>query len=379
MRGYIFPWITILCHVGVLRTSAIRFEGKFEWESEEHVTLKISDEARHKRSSDGLTSYPDVFGVTFDTANTSIDLTLRRNYGVDENVPVYVIRGERVVMETLPPPNRTAFYQDSVHSAAFIVQYTDKGMTNMHGTVVVKGVQYFLEKSPGTSQVSDVAEFRLRKFKSKSVEFADPIPEGKGDDIDRNKKEDFSSDNVKLDDAIHHDVTFNDVTHDGATLDDVADAIPDLISKHHLVKRSVTNHELEFLVVTDYSVYKYWYDVSTASTSSAKAIEAKESIRQYYAYVINEIDMKYSNLQSSIISIDVVLADIVIADTVASSPWTEDTVVDGKVDAATVLVNFTTWHQTATNLPGHDHAMLFSKYDFTAVIGGTVSSGVAGT
>ncbi|XP_033728947.1 A disintegrin and metalloproteinase with thrombospondin motifs 18-like [Pecten maximus] len=208
-------------------------------------------------------------------------------------------------------------------------------------------------------------------------EYSD-IVNGKEDDIDKNKKEDFSSDNVKSDDAIHHDVTFNDVTLDGATLDDVADAIPDLISKHHLVKRSVTNHELEFLVVTDYSVYKYWYDVSTASTSSAKAIEAKESIRQYYAYVINEIDMKYSDLQSSVISIDVVLADIVIADTVASSPWTEDTVVDGKVDAATVLVNFTTWHQTATNLPGHDHAMLFSKYDFTAVIGGTVSGGVAG-
>ncbi|OWF35852.1 ADAM family mig-17 [Mizuhopecten yessoensis] len=368
MCGFFLAWITALLHVGVLHTNAILFEGKFEYETEELVTLQFNDVGRFKRSPGGSTSNPDALEVNFDAANTSISLSLKRNYGVDENMPVYVIRGNRVVMETLPPANRTAFYQDFAHGAAFIVEYTDEGLANMHGTVTIRGVQYFVERSSGTNSDSHVFDFRLRKPKTKAVSFTDPIPEGKEDGTALRKTKNVTLDDVALDNVRLDDVTLDEVTSD----------VPYIGSSHHIVKRSVVNHQVELLIVTDYSVYKYWYDVSTASSSAAKDLVAKQSILQFYAYVINELDMKYSNLQSSTISIDVVFAGIVIADTVASSSWTEDIVSDGKVDVVNALLNFRTWHTSASGLPGHDHAMLFSKYDFTSTVDGIVSSGVAG-
>ncbi|XP_021349861.1 snake venom metalloproteinase VMP1-like [Mizuhopecten yessoensis] len=387
--------LIIWCVLGITSTTAIKFQGKFEWDTEEHVTLKISDEGRYKRSRGGVMSFPDVMGINFDTANTSVSLSLRRNYGLDENLSVYVIKENSLVLQTLPLVTDTVFYQDVKHGAAFTVKFDEKTskVLNLFGTLRLNNDAYFMERS-GDFESGDDSHFRLRKYKVRAEKFVDIVQRKVGHGSD--SKSDTSD----------FDKTRNrGKTGTGSRLDDSIYPIPS-----SRVKRAAVEQTVELMFTTDYSIYRYWYNDSNATSTAQKDLDAKTSIRQFYAHAINEIDAMYASVDSSSISINVVFACLVISESVATSEWTETRVSGGKVDASDVINNYTAWEQQLAISPcgydhamlfsklvvriqynytaweqqlaispcGYDHAMLFSKYDFTSTKNGEVSSAVAG-
>ncbi|XP_056012019.1 uncharacterized protein LOC125678701 [Ostrea edulis] len=136
------------------------------------------------------------------------------------------------------------------------------------------------------------------------------------------------------------------------------------------IKRSVTEYKIEMLLIVDYSIYNYWFTQSKAGSTVSKDTEAKYNIRQYYAWVINGMDVRYKNIQTAAYKIAIVYGGIYIADTTAKSAFTENhkdsSSPKPKADAGTVLDSITAWVRGTSGLPGHDHAMMFSSYDFTS-------------
>ncbi|CAG2229952.1 unnamed protein product [Mytilus edulis] len=83
------------------------------------------------------------------------------------------------------------------------------------------------------------------------------------------------------------------------------------------------------------------------------------------------MDAMYKNIQTTSYSIAINFAGIVISKTRSDSSWTESikltSVSPFQVDSSDALTNFEKWVQSRTgSLPGHDHAMLFTRYDLTS-------------
>ncbi|XP_069108286.1 uncharacterized protein [Argopecten irradians] len=351
-----------ICSVlGIISTTAIRFQGKYDWETEEQVTLHISDNGRYKRSSDGGISIPDVLGIHFDTSNATVSLSLRRNYDLTENVPVFVsTESGRIVQKHLPPVTDTAFYQDVKYGAAFTVKFQEKSskVSNLFGSLHLRKDKYFLERT-GDLDKNDPSLFHLRKFKVKA---------GMVTDFVKRKDHDTTKGNYAGTKAGRQSI--RDKSRRGGKTDD---------GKSRM-KRSVVQQTVEIMIASDHTIYDYWYADSSASTPSGKDTDAENAMRQFYAHSINEIDTMYGSVDSSSISISTVFACMYISKSAATSEWTEPIVSNGQVDASNVLDSFTEWEQQQTDatLCGYDHAMLFSRYDFTSTISGTVFTSTAG-
>ncbi|WAR19842.1 hypothetical protein MAR_001680 [Mya arenaria] len=109
-------------------------------------------------------------------------------------------------------------------------------------------------------------------------------------------------------------------------------------------------YEIEVLAVVDFSLYRHWLTKASergAVTRIQTDQEAKRLIRQYYALIINGNS--------------------------ASSSWTEQRRINTKpisVDGDDVLDDFTKWCKRSDGqLPEHDHAMLFTRYNLTYIYG----------
>ncbi|XP_060070737.1 uncharacterized protein LOC132550664 [Ylistrum balloti] len=132
-------------------------------------------------------------------------------------------------------------------------------------------------------------------------------------------------------------------------------------------KRASGLYRVELFVVVDYSVYKYWYDASSQTSIQGRKNDALNTIKTFVAFHINGIDARYASLNLGY-TMDVSFAGIYIAENITSSPWTEPVkTVSNTVNVVTVINNFRLWIQAETqaeNIPAHDHAMLFSRYNF---------------
>ncbi|KAL3854150.1 hypothetical protein ACJMK2_013428 [Sinanodonta woodiana] len=129
-------------------------------------------------------------------------------------------------------------------------------------------------------------------------------------------------------------------------------------------KRATTAYQVELLMVADYSAYSFWLTKSSTSTA------AKVLLRQFYAFILNGIDLRYKSVTGSDFTITVLFAGLYIAETPSDALWTEKRKVASgsvyQVNATAALADFRTWIQSTPNLPGHDHAMLFTAYDMEA-------------
>ncbi|CAG2226960.1 unnamed protein product [Mytilus edulis] len=236
---------------------------------------------------------------------------------------------------------KSIFYQDVVHGAVFVYQYDMFEETRMFGMFNIGSEEYIVQTPENityTTLKSGLNQFEIRKEKI-------------------------------------HEIDFNDFLEKVDTTKQATDKNDTFIKKKLRHKRATGLHQLELLIVVDYTVYKYWYDQSNQTSTSQKETEALTSVRQYYAFVITGMDGMFKNIQTSSYTIDIVFAGIVIAQTPSDASWTETikvtSVTPNQVDASIALGNFQTWNNNPPFiLPGHDHAMLFTRYHLRLSSGG---------
>ncbi|ELT93093.1 hypothetical protein CAPTEDRAFT_185157 [Capitella teleta] len=128
-------------------------------------------------------------------------------------------------------------------------------------------------------------------------------------------------------------------------------------------------YTVELLIVLDFAIYKYWFNKSLSSTTADRHRDAVNSIRFYYAHVVNGIDMRYRSISNSEFSIRVALAGYYIAATSEASPFTEGWEIrerDETLDATythayKALDAFQEWlERDKSDLPFFDHAALIT-------------------
>ncbi|XP_034302732.2 mucin-22 [Magallana gigas] len=346
-----FKFLMSMCVIiGTMRRSyglslPLPFDMEGEYMGEVTVNLK-EDGERLRRSADGVSIPAKTIEVTFPFNNGQVDLHLKRMDELSANVPVFAAndRGE-IARQYIQDKSNVFFYQDESKFAAFYVETTDNALC-MFGSFEDRSNEYFLEPKEKNCNPESSGVFKILMAKHTNIAYNDSIP------IDKTQRR-------------------YRATPPGAP-------VPEALVRR---KRAVPEYKIETLLVVDFSVYNYWYTQSTKTTSGERDAEAKANIRQYYAWVINGMDVRYKNIQTSSYTISVVFAGIYIADTPSKSTFTENnkdsSVPTPKVEASTVLSDVTSWvNSNAGSLPSNDHAMMFSRYDFTSS-GSSSNAGLA--
>ncbi|XP_048778741.2 uncharacterized protein LOC125682303 isoform X2 [Ostrea edulis] len=141
-------------------------------------------------------------------------------------------------------------------------------------------------------------------------------------------------------------------------------------------KRATGRYNVELLVVTDSSVYKYWQNFlgSTASES-----EVENYLKTFTAFTVNGMDVRYRSINAASYEIRIVYVGVYIAKNSSQSPWSSNYVQsDRRLDADQALNAFSNWVDTNKNiLPKHDHAMAFTEHNLIKGLG-TLNNDIAG-
>ncbi|XP_064597481.1 mucin-2-like isoform X2 [Liolophura sinensis] len=137
------------------------------------------------------------------------------------------------------------------------------------------------------------------------------------------------------------------------------------------------------MMVTDSSVFSFWYERTEASTPTERRTLTLSRITQYYAFILNAIDLRYKNINETDLALNVLYSGLLIVEDPAVSNWTAgistnnpDDASRPLVDADQALTSFTTWVQGRTDLPQSDHVMLFTAFDLFYQ-GSTANAGLA--
>ncbi|XP_062584913.1 uncharacterized protein LOC134246545 [Saccostrea cucullata] len=292
------------------------------------VNIKVKEEGdRIRRSIDGVNVPSKNIIITFPLNDELVDLHLIRKDDLSVNVPVYTSdTGGNIIKvdKKIPSKNNVFFYQDQQKFAAFYVETSDLSSC-LFGSFEDQSNEFFLEPRDAEcgNSTSNPLVFKIFKIKHKQFQYND---------------------------SMTTEETHIRPTHiDSRTAD---------------VKRSVTEYKVEMLLIIDYSIYSYWLTQSAAGTTATRDTEAKYNIRQFYAWVINGMDIRYKNIQTSAKNAGIYIA------TATKSSFTENNKDSSspkpKVDSGRVLEDVLSWVNDQSGLPSHDHAMMFSRYDFTS-------------
>ncbi|XP_063416393.1 A disintegrin and metalloproteinase with thrombospondin motifs 3-like [Mytilus trossulus] len=135
----------------------------------------------------------------------------------------------------------------------------------------------------------------------------------------------------------------------------------------NLQERATSRHEVELLIVADYSAYKNWYDKTpTTDTSQTRQSAAKNNLKAYIGSLIKSSNIVYKSLESSNIFVQIKLVDVVVMTRASDSPWTETVKVRAspkyRVDPNKVLPLFKPKSVELQSTIPHDHAMVFTMY-----------------
>nr|XP_022324397.1 A disintegrin and metalloproteinase with thrombospondin motifs 6-like isoform X2 [Crassostrea virginica] len=282
---------------------------------------------------------PKQMSVTFHLRSNKISFHLMQNEEINTNIPIYTTdNGGKVNVLQIPSSRNVTFYQDWKSGASFMVQ-RNQSSPCMFGIFLHKTEEYVMEPNRCLYGDSTDTKYKISKLKRKPV-----------------------SDAYSIKSDADHRWTFSSKKG---------------ISQRQ--KRESTDYRIEMLFVIDFSIYNYWHEQSEASTTSEKDRDAKESIRQFYSFVANGIDVRYKSIQTWY-KISILCSGIYIADNPFKAQFIESLKrtksTGAEVDSSEALEAFKNWIHKTSGLPQHDHAMLFTRYDFTRD-GSTSAAGYA--
>ncbi|KAH3748395.1 hypothetical protein DPMN_182840 [Dreissena polymorpha] len=307
---------------------------------------------RDKRSDDKNTHHAELpveFDLDLKVSGSNVTLHLHRNDNIPPAVPIFLKKNGNIFKLNLPAKKKTALYLDKSHGASVEYEcFPGMGSTQpgscrhlVRGNFQLDNRTYLLEPD-----VSSGLTLHNHDDTDDVIHVIYEIQE----------EHDFKTDYI----VTEHVKSESHVLHATSTKGYTP-------QKTRRRKRSIINYKVEFLPVLDYPIYKFWYDRSNATTAAARDVDAIENIREFYAFVLNSIDLRYQSIVSTTIAIQVVFAGIFIADTPSASTWTENYKVSAtprdEVDASVALTAFKQWLALQTSLPAYDHAMAFTGYD----------------
>ncbi|XP_050389676.2 uncharacterized protein LOC126808770 [Patella vulgata] len=127
-------------------------------------------------------------------------------------------------------------------------------------------------------------------------------------------------------------------------------------------------------MVIDHAIYQTWYNGIKESNPVKRRDKTIETIKQYYAFVLNGIDVRYASIQEPDLQIDVTFAGILIFDDDNDSYLSPSSLLPGDlVESSDALETFRQWVlSNMTSLPPSDHVMLFTGFNLT--YGGSTSN-----
>ncbi|XP_069111724.1 uncharacterized protein [Argopecten irradians] len=283
----------------------------------------VSNPVRKRSTPDRL---PESLDLHFHAKEHNIILSLYRNSKLSTDVPIHLPN------QGLWPSSQSldAFYQDVGNRASFHVECTNGGSCNeleLFGTFYIEDELHILETD------TDIHGFNSSTFSHPHIVSQPAVPLQ------------FANANDAI--SLQH-------------------SSKQFSQRRGRRRRQTGTYMVELFVVTDYSVYKYWYDASTQTTNNRRRNDALNKIRTFVAFHINGIDARYASLNASY-TIDVTFAGLYISETPDTSTWTESVKsANNIVNVGQVIENFRVWveaEKAANNIPKHDHAMLFTRYD----------------
>lgn len=290
------------------------------------VIVKVSTLGdRISRSTD----LPRQLLVSLNISNDQITFDLTENEEIRSNVPIFTEDSEgAITVEPIASSGNVKYYQDKKHEASFMIERNDSSSC-MIAIFLYKWEEYVMRPEHCLFDVEKNMKYRIAKVKRNpsSDSYAMKL------DIDRQW---FSTGKER---------------------------------KLPRYKRQSTDYKIEMFFIIDYSIYNYWYIQSQATTTVGKDAEAKDNIRQFYSFVVNGMDVRYKNIQSSY-TISILYSGIYIADTPSKAQFIESKKVSSssgtQVDSSVALDEVTAWIESSKGIPEHDHAMLFTRYDLTS-------------
>nr|XP_034302725.1 uncharacterized protein LOC117681592 isoform X2 [Crassostrea gigas] len=265
-----------------------------------------------------------LVSLTFST-DQLIMFDLKENGEINSNIPIYTVdTDEKIGVQQTASLENVKYYQDQKHQASFMIE-TNYSSSCMVATFLYQNNEYVMRPEHCLSDIGKDMKFKLAKLNRTHILHSQPL---KTD----NRRQTFSSEQLK---------------------------------RH---KRASTDYKIEMFFIIDYSIYDYWYMQSQATTAGGKDKEAKNSIIQFYSFVVNGIDVRYKTIQSWF-TISILYSGIYIADTPHKAQFIENNKYTSSsqtmADSTVVLNAVTSWIKVMYGIPPHDHAMMFTRYDFT--------------
>ncbi|VDI78999.1 Hypothetical predicted protein [Mytilus galloprovincialis] len=316
---------------------------------QESVSIQYIDEASvNRRERRDTNIFKSDLKFSLGLKDQKFQLNLKKQ-NVKTSVPLYMYENGFIVKQAARPEKEVVFYTDVNHLASIGVQckeneFQDQCQYILNGRIFLNG-QHHVIKPRSVGNLSDAENHHL-------------IPQ-------EEQVFDFGNDARK----IPEDVLLQDKKRSRTAVGSNPIA--------------TTHYKVELLLCIDFEIYENWYNQSTGNTETERNMAAIDSIMEYYAYVINDMNVHYESIQGVPWDMEIVYAGIYIANSPTKSTWTEsikylssgEYIVDGDI----ALNNFKAWLQTnAGQLPDYDHAMLFSGYDlFTNTLEGP-STGLLG-
>ena len=286
-------------------------------------------------------SLPPKLVAQLSTTDRNVTLVLQRNYQIDSNVPVTVERYGKIIRQHINQKEEVGFYHDVKHGCSVMVQrskgYGDYGQElEFFGTIHVGTKFYLIQPPDKIKDTHSLTEIQRSKFAKDA-----------NDHVQTTNRKDF--DYLKATDSL-----------------DLSDGIAQQARMLH--KRATTSYEIEVLMVVDNSVYSFWRNLLSGTPSILKDIKTKSSLRQYYALLLHSANMPYQSVTGRGYEIKLLFAGLHISDTISTSPWTEPLknvpTTPVSVNSSAALERFSEWINDHENqLPGFDHAMLFTHYE----------------
>lgn len=296
------------------------------------VTVKVSTHGdRISRSTD----LPSQLLVSLNFSNDQITYDLTENEEISWNVPIYTADTKgAIIVEQIASSGNVKHYQDKKHEASFTIERNDSSSC-MIAIFVYKTEEYVMRPKHCLFDVGRNMNYRIAKVKRNPSSDNHSVKLG-------NDRQWFSTGKKR---------------------------------KLPRYKRQSTDYKIEMFFIIDFSIYNYWYTQSQAMTTVGKDTEAKDNIRQFYSFVVNGMDVRYKNIQSSY-TITILYSGIYIADTPSKAQFVENNKLVSssgtQVSSSVALDAVTAWINNSKGIPEHDHAMLFTRYDLTS--GGSSSN-----